>query len=93
LKRSHVSPAVILTYFLRFAKHPWIASKMLRLEAEKQLFNLLHPHRHNGVAGKIRQVSVRITDQCNLRCHTCGQWGDNGFLKNQDLRLLKKQEV
>ena len=42
---------------------------------------------------KIRQVSLRITDRCNLRCHTCGQWGDQGFLHNQDLKVLKQNEV
>ncbi len=93
LHRSHISPALILKYFLRFAKQPWIGSKMLKLETEKQLFNLLYPHSRNGMAAKIRQVSIRITDNCNLRCHTCGQWGDNGFLKNQNLKILKKNEV
>ena len=45
------------------------------------------------MAHKIRQASFRITDRCNLRCHTCGQWGDQGFLHNQDLKVLKQNEV
>ncbi len=47
----------------------------------------------DGRAGRIRQVSIRITDLCNLRCHTCGQWGDRGFLHHVPLDELKKQEV
>jgi radical SAM protein with 4Fe4S-binding SPASM domain len=38
-------------------------------------------------------VSIRITDLCNLRCHTCGQWGDKGFLHGQDLKELKRKEI
>ena len=38
-------------------------------------------------------MSFRITDLCNLRCHTCGQWGDQGFLHGQNLRDLKQSEV
>ena len=38
-------------------------------------------------------MSFRITDLCNLRCHTCGQWGDQGFLHGKNLRELKQNEV
>jgi radical SAM protein with 4Fe4S-binding SPASM domain len=38
-------------------------------------------------------LSIRITDLCNLRCHTCGQWGEKGFLHGKNLRELKRNEV
>jgi radical SAM protein with 4Fe4S-binding SPASM domain len=63
------------------------------LEGEKWLFNLLNPKASRGLARSIRQVSIRITDICNLRCHTCGQWGDHGFLHGKSLAELKRQEV
>jgi len=44
-------------------------------------------------AGKIGQVSIRITDHCNLRCHTCGQWGDNGYLHNVPIKELSAREI
>jgi len=91
--RSKVSLGVVLKNFRRLARHPWIASKLATLQGEKWLFNLLHPHLDHGRARRIRQVSIRITDLCNLRCHTCGQWGDQGFLHGLDLRELKKGEV
>jgi radical SAM protein with 4Fe4S-binding SPASM domain len=47
----------------------------------------------NGHGDKVRQVSLRITDMCNLRCHTCGQWGDNGYLRDKSLKDLKQNEV
>jgi radical SAM protein with 4Fe4S-binding SPASM domain len=75
------------------AHHPWIASKLVRLEGEKTLFNAVQPRNHGGRAGKIRQVSIRITDLCNLRCGTCGQWGKSGFLHGKDLKALRREEV
>ncbi len=91
--RSAVSLGIIVKNFLRLAKHPWIGLKLASLEAEKRFYNVLYPQSRNGLAHKIRQASFRITDRCNLRCHTCGQWGDQGFLHNQDLKVLKQNEV
>jgi radical SAM protein with 4Fe4S-binding SPASM domain len=91
--RSRISLGVIVKNFLPLAKHPWIGAKLATLQSEKWLFNLLYPRPQNGRARKIRQLSIRITDLCNLRCHTCGQWGDQGFLHGKNLRDLKKQEV
>jgi hypothetical protein len=78
---------------LAVAQHPWIAHKLAALQGEKWLFNLLYFRADSGRARKIRQLSFRITDLCNLRCHTCGQWGDRGFLHGQNLRDLKLNEV
>ena len=91
--RSRISLGVIVKNFRRLARHPWIAGKMATLQTEKWLFNLLYPQAQNGQARRIRQLSFRITDLCNLRCHTCGQWGDQGFLHGKNLRDLKKDEV
>lgn len=91
--RSAVSIGLIMKNLARLAQHPWISGKLLTLETEKRLFNVLYRHQEEGVAYKIRQASFRLTDRCNLRCHTCGQWGDQGFLHHQDLKILKQQEV
>ncbi len=88
-----MSLGVIAKNFRRLAQHPWIASKLVTLQAEKWLFNHLYPRAREGRAHKIRQLSIRITDLCNLRCHTCGQWGDQGFLHGRNLRELKRNEV
>ncbi|MFZ5448731.1 MAG: SPASM domain-containing protein [Thermodesulfobacteriota bacterium] len=84
---------MVVKNFRRLAKHPWIATKLATLQSEKWLFNLLYPRAKNGWARQIRQLSFRITDLCNLRCHTCGQWGDQGFLHGRNLRELKQSEV
>jgi radical SAM protein with 4Fe4S-binding SPASM domain len=93
ISKSSLSFRAILKNFRRLAKHPWIASKLLALEGEKWLLNLRYPPNQTGEGGHIRQVSFRITDLCNLRCHTCGQWGDRGFLRGEDLNKLKRNEV
>ncbi|RJR54611.1 MAG: radical SAM protein [Desulfobacteraceae bacterium] len=93
MRRSHISEHAILKNLTRVLGHPWIGAKLLKLEAEKTFFNLLHPFKSNGRAGKIRQVSLRITDSCNLRCRTCGQWGERGFLIGEDLKRRREAEV
>jgi radical SAM protein with 4Fe4S-binding SPASM domain len=92
-KRSAVSSGAILKHFLKVARHPWIASKLATLQAEKWVFDWVYPKAAEGLANKVRQVSVRITDVCNLRCVMCGQWGESGFLHGKDLKELKKVEV
>ena len=47
----------------------------------------------DGRGAGIRQVSLRLTDLCNLRCHTCGQWGDNGYLLGRSIPELMRNEV
>ena len=48
---------------------------------------------HGGKGAGIRQVSLRLTDLCNLRCHTCGQWGDSGYLLGRPMVDLVRNEV
>jgi radical SAM protein with 4Fe4S-binding SPASM domain len=92
-QRSKVNLGVVAKNFRPLLPHPWIGLKLMALEGEKWLFNILNPNAASGKARSIRQVSIRITDVCNLRCHTCGQWGDHGFLHSKSLAELKKEEV
>jgi radical SAM protein with 4Fe4S-binding SPASM domain len=92
-KRSSLALGTILKQTVKVARYPWMASRLAALEKEKFLFNFLNPRAEMGNARSIRQLSIRITDMCNLRCHTCGQWGDHGFLHGRNLKDLKKQEI
>ena len=80
-------------FFLPVLGHPWIAGKLVAIQAEKAFDAWRYPPRRDGMAGKIRQLSLRITDLCNLRCATCGQWGEGGHLLGRDLQKLKTAEV
>jgi len=88
-----VSPAVVLKTAARVARHPWVVRRIVALGLEREFFPLLHPRRRKGVARRIRQVAIRITDRCNLRCHTCGQWGERGYLLDEDLAAFRRVEV
>jgi radical SAM protein with 4Fe4S-binding SPASM domain len=92
-RRSSIATGAVIKHFRRIAHHPWIGSKLVKLQLEKGFLSLVPLSHLNGRGGKIRQVSVRITDLCNLRCRTCGQWGQSGFLHGMDLRTLKQAEV
>ncbi len=92
-KRSSVSLNTISKGVQALAPHPWIFSKLISLQFAKWIFPYRSVVSKHGDAGKIHQLSIRITDICNLRCHTCGQWGDNGFLHGKDLAELRRHEV
>ncbi len=80
-------------FFLPVLGHPWIAGKLVAIQAEKALDAWRYPPRDAGAAGRIRQLSLRITDLCNLRCATCGQWGEGGYLLGENLQKLQAAEV
>lgn len=92
-RRSTIGLGAAAGCFWRVARHPWIGSKLVGLQLDKWFFNHLHPAVADGQGGRIRQLSLRITDLCHLRCRTCGQWGEAGFLHDKDLAELKRQEV
>lgn len=43
-----------------------------------------------GCAVPPQQISVKITNACNLRCKTCGQWGETGYNLGEKSSNLKK---
>jgi radical SAM protein with 4Fe4S-binding SPASM domain len=92
-KRSTVSAGTIFKSFRIVAPYPWITCKLLSLQLAKWFFPFPNFQAAAGKAGKIHQMSIRITDICNLRCHTCGQWGDNGFMHGRNLREHRLAEV
>ena len=41
----------------------------------------------------VSQISLRINEVCNLRCSSCGQWGENGHLRAKLERGEKLQQL
>jgi radical SAM protein with 4Fe4S-binding SPASM domain len=91
--KAVVGPGVVLKNAAKILSRPWMLNRLARLEIDKRFFDLLHRNPAAGRGAGIRQLSVRITDRCNLRCHTCGQWGDKGFLHGGSLRELTAREL
>ncbi len=92
-RRVMIAHSAVLKLLPRFLAQPGIAVKLARLQLEKWFFDWLHAGFREGKAHKIRQLSLRITDLCNLRCTTCGQWGEGGYLHGKSLKELKNREV
>lgn len=89
---SWVPINTILKIAPRVLENPRYAKNVAMIQVDKFLRNLSQGP-NDGKANRIRQCSIRITDVCNLRCHTCGQWGDHGFLRACSLADLRKEEV
>jgi radical SAM protein with 4Fe4S-binding SPASM domain len=92
-KRVMIAQGAVLKLLPRFLAQPKVALRIAELQIEKWLFNWIHPSFREGRAHGIRQLSFRITDLCNLRCSTCGQWGEGGYLHGKSLKELRRQEV
>ncbi|MGM0444753.1 MAG: SPASM domain-containing protein [Fibrobacterota bacterium] len=41
----------------------------------------------------VSQISMRVNEACNLRCGSCGQWGENGHLRLKQERGEKLQQL
>lgn len=92
MSQSWIPISTILKTAPKVLENVRYAKNVAMIQVDKVLRNL-SPREIDGTANRIRQCSIRITDICNLRCHTCGQWGDRGFLRTCSLPELKKEEV
>jgi radical SAM protein with 4Fe4S-binding SPASM domain len=92
MSQSWVPISTLLKTAPKLLEVPKYAKSLAMIQVDKVLKNLSSGV-DDGTAGKIRQCSIRITDLCNLRCHTCGQWGDRGFLRDCSIKHLRDQEV
>ena len=90
--RLTVNPSFFIKNIYKSFREDWkTAYSFMRFQAAKESWNLRHRNKEiDGTGDKIELVSLRITDMCNLRCHSCGQWGDNGYLVGTPLKELKQ---
>ncbi len=93
--RSRISPRFLVNQLATALSDDWATSyALMKYQIAKESFNLRHPFGvQHGRGDGVELVSLRITDMCNLRCHSCGQWGDNGYLLGESLKTLKQREV
>jgi radical SAM protein with 4Fe4S-binding SPASM domain len=75
-------------------QRPAWGKSILKLQLNKAVFPVRHPFgATHGKPDGLRYIGMRITDVCNLRCHSCGQWGDHGYLRDADIRELYKRDL
>jgi len=92
MSTSWLPIATIVKMVPKILESPRYAKNVAMIQVDKVRRNL-SSRETDGIADRIRQCSIRITDICNLRCHTCGQWGDQGFLRTCSPKELKGREV
>jgi radical SAM protein with 4Fe4S-binding SPASM domain len=69
---------------------PAILSRIFRLVVTKHIFSKKAYRRADGASElPLQQISFRITNACNLRCKTCGQWGETGYNLSKPTSELK----
>ncbi len=65
--------------------------RVARAEAAKHVFARMDRRFLDGESRRLQQVSLKIVNTCNLRCKTCGQWGDTGY--NHDRPGAELREI
>lgn len=68
---GHLSKVLVRT--------PDVFWRLLQAEATKHFFAPRERRRLDGISNQLKQVSLKIVNSCNLRCKTCGQWGETGY--------------
>lgn len=69
---------------------PDVFWRLLRAEATKHVFAPRDRKRLLGVSHQLSQISLKIVNSCNLRCKTCGQWGETGYNHDKPLEELRE---
>jgi radical SAM protein with 4Fe4S-binding SPASM domain len=84
---NSVEPISFLPYII---KTPGILLKALQMLYHKHFKVKMDYKKMDGSSTvPIQQISLKITNACNLRCKTCGQWGETGYNFNKTKEELK----
>jgi radical SAM protein with 4Fe4S-binding SPASM domain len=69
-----------INFLFHMAKTPHILLRASKALYVKHIGVFKNYKRDDGYASVApQQISVKITNVCNLRCKTCGQWGETGY--------------
>lgn len=69
---------------------PDVFGKIARNEFSKWVTATAQHRWGAGVATDLRQVDIKITNLCNLRCEMCAQWGLTGYNFDLPPELIKE---
>jgi len=69
-----------LRFFIPMLKTPGMLKRAVRGVFTKHILAKREYKRGDGISRiPIHQISLKIVNACNLRCKTCGQWGETGY--------------
>jgi len=81
---------VPLRYLSRMRDMPDILKFSLGFAFRKRVMAELDYRRKDGRSRPMKQVNLKITNACNLRCKTCAQWGEKGYMIGQPSSVVKE---
>lgn len=64
-------------FFFKMMRTPDVMARISAALIRRRLF-LTFPQMERGPLA-VRQISIKITNACNLRCKMCAQWGERGY--------------
>ncbi|MDQ7824427.1 MAG: radical SAM protein [Candidatus Eremiobacteraeota bacterium] len=76
-KRKH--SYMPLDFLMRLTRTPYILTRTLKGLIRKHLTVKFDYNFLDGKSLPLTQISIKITNLCNLRCKMCGQWGEKGY--------------
>jgi radical SAM protein with 4Fe4S-binding SPASM domain len=62
----------------------------LKFALRKRFTVNLDYNRKDGRSKLMKQINLKITNACNLRCKTCGQWGETGYMIGQPSSVVRE---
>jgi MoaA/NifB/PqqE/SkfB family radical SAM enzyme len=68
-----------LSFITRLARTPYIMTKTVKGLVRKHLTVNFDYNFLKGESLPLTQISIKITNLCNLRCKMCAQWGEKGY--------------
>jgi len=71
---------VPLRYLLHMVHTPDLLLHSIKFAVRKRLMVNFDYQLESGYSAPMKQVDIKITNACNLRCKTCAQWGEAGYM-------------
>ena len=69
-----------IRYMSKLVHSPDLILYSIKYAFRKRLAVNLDYNRRSGFSKHMRKVNIKITNACNLRCDTCAQWGEAGYM-------------
>jgi len=81
---------VPLRYALQMLNRPEFLAFAVGFAIRKRVTARLDYARQDGRSKPMKQVNLKITNACNLRCITCAQWGESGYMIGKPTSVVRE---
>ena len=78
-----------LSFMWKMTSTPDVLYRAIRDLARRKFFTRFDRD-FDGSKAKLRQISMKITNACNLRCKMCGQWGESGYNFGKPTEVIRE---